>query len=517
MLYNINIGSLALGCLLHQPSLLTLPQYPLCSKDFEPVPFHQVMFVAIAKLAKEGVQEATEIEIENVVKNHPAQMEILQDNSFMDFIYTSKQLCVFENYEYYYTTIRKFSLLRDMQEDGFDISEFYDEAADEEEESARLEQTTIQEILSHVEFKSAQLRTKYDVKYVRDEIKAGEDTQGLIDSFKEQPSFGALLQSGYLNTIWNGWSRGHLILRAGASSSGKSRCSVADLCQVGATMLYSDADDDFVPNPNYQSPTLFIATEQDIRTEVEPMFLACISGVEYRRIKNGLLDDHEESRVLKAGEILKQSNLTICSMPNFTSRSLERKIKEQVELNGIQYMVFDYMEIQSELSAEFKANSAVTPRQDLVLLSLTSDLKRYCEDYNVGMLTGMQLNDGWKEARVIDESFLAGSKAAKNKLDAGSIIVPTTYLKRDMKILDQYFQKRGIKQFKKPNICESIFKGRYSIYGDRRLRLWTYFDRGTFRRHDFFVTDDNNEIQYDIKPTLAKLKEDTANEQISNP
>ena len=199
-------------------------------------------------------------------------------------------------------------------------------------------------------------------------------------------------------------------------------------------------------------------------------------------------------------------------MPNFTSRSLERKIKEQVELNGIQYMVFDYMEIQSELSAEFKANSAVTPRQDLVLLSLTSDLKRYCEDYNVGMLTGMQLNDGWKEARVIDESFLAGSKAAKNKLDAGSIIVPTTYLKRDMKILDQYFQRRGIKQFNKPNICESIFKGRYSIYGDRRLRLWTYFDRGTFRRHDFFVTDDNNEIQYDIKPTLAKLKEDTANE-----
>ena len=505
MLYNLNIGGILLGCIMKQTSLLFIPQFPLCKEDF-PVEFHRVMFVALVRLAQSGVQEATEVEIENVVRNYPAQMEILQDNNYMSFMDTVKGLAVVDNYESNYNTIRKYSLLREMKAEGIDISEFYDETGDEEEEQARFNNTTIQEILNSIDLKATALRSKYDVHYVREEIKAGEDTQELIDEFKQQPSFGAMLQSGYLSTIWNGWSRGHLIIRAGPSSSGKSRCSVADLCQVGMLEMWDDEFKDFIPNLNYQSPTLFIATEQDIRTEVEPMFLAAVSGVEYRRIKNGLIDEEEEKRVLKAGEIIQKSNLTICSMPNFTSKTLERKIKEQVEVNGIEYMVFDYMEIQSELAAEYKETNATIPRQDLVLLSLTSDLKRMCEDYNIGMLSGMQLNDSWKETRFVDESALAGSKAAKNKVDNGSIILPTTYLKKDLKILEGQFQRPGFgsNRIPLPNICEYIFKGRYSIFGDRRLKLWSYFDRGTFRRHDFFVTNDNNEIQYDIKPTVLE-------------
>lgn len=505
MLYNLNIGGILLGCIMKQTSLLFIPQFPLCKEDF-PVEFHRVMFVALVRLAQSGVQEATEVEIENIVRNYPAQMEILQDNNYMAFMDTVKGLAVVDNYESNYNTIRKYSLLREMKAEGIDISEFYDETGDEEEEQARFNNTTIQEILNAIDLKATALRSKYDVHYVREEIKAGEDTQELIDEFKQRPSFGAMLQSGYLSTIWNGWSRGHLIIRAGPSSSGKSRCSVADLCQVGMLEMWDDEFQDFVPNLNYQSPTLFIATEQDIRTEVEPMFLAAVSGVEYRRIKNGLMDEEEEKRVLKAGEIIQKSNLTICSMPNFTSKSLERKIKEQVEVNGIEYMVFDYMEIQSELAAEYKETNATIPRQDLVLLSLTSDLKRMCEDYNIGMLSGMQLNDSWKETRFVDESALAGSKAVKNKVDNGSIILPTTYLKKDLKILEGQFQRPGFgsNRIPLPNICEYIFKGRYSIFGDRRLKLWSYFDRGTFRRHDFFVTNDNNEIQYDIKPTVLE-------------
>lgn len=491
-----------------QPSLYSLPQYPLCKEDFAPVRFHQVLYVSIVRLIREGVNEITELEIDNLVKNYPVQMEILQDNNYMEFVYTVKQLSLIENYEYYYNTIRKFSLLREMKENGFEIQEFYDETQEEENEElqmANLDKFSIQDILSATEFKNAKLRNKYDVKYVRDEIKAGEDTKELLEYFQQSPSFGALFQSGYLSTIWNGWSRGHLVLRGGASSSGKTRCSVADLCKVGMLELWDEKAQDFVPNLNHQGSTLFIATEQDIRTEVEPMFLAAVSGVEYRKIINGKTTPEEVKRVLKAGEIVVQSNLTICSMPNFTSRGLERKIKEQVEQNGVQYVNFDYMELQSDLSAEFKSTSAVTPRQDLVLLSLATDLKRMCEDYNIGMLTGMQLNDQWKEAKVVDESYLAGSKATKNKLDNGSIIVPTTYLKRDMKLLTPYFRRKSV-TLPLPNICEYIFKGRYSIYGDRRLRLWSYFDRGTFRRIDYCVTDDSGNLQHDILPTVIKNK-----------
>lgn len=489
-----------------QPQMLFHTQYPLSKKDFAPNQFHQIMFISIAQIAHSGANEISEIEIENFIKNYPDKLEVLQDNNFFDFISTVKELCTVGNYELYYTEIRKFSLLRDLKEQGFDIKNYFDELQDEDGQKAKLSKWTIQEILNDVELKSALLRGKYDIKYTRDEIVGGENTQSLIDSFKEQPSFGACLQSGYLSTVWNGWSRGHLILRAGPSSSGKSRCSVADLCKVGMKEMWDEDIGDFIVNPNYQSPTLFIATEQDIRTEIEPMFLAAVANVEYRKIKNGTMEYNEELRVLKAGEIIKQSGLTITSMPNFTSKSLERKIKEQVEANGIQYMVFDYMEIQSELSAEFKETSAVAPRQDLVLLNLTTDLKQYAEDYSIGILTGCQLNDSWKDARYVDESFLAGSKAMKNKIDNGSIILPTTYLKKDLKIITPYCNRRGFGEdrTKLPNICETIFKGRYSIYGDRRLKVWSYFDRGTFRRHDYFITDDDNNIQNDIAQTVIQ-------------
>lgn len=488
-----------------QTSLLTLPQYPLCKNDFTEQ-FHRIMYVAITKLTKAGVSEITEIEVENLIKNYPTQMEILIDNNYCDFISTMKELCVLENYEMYYNTVRKLSLLRELKENGHSIKEFYDELGNENEELAKLEKWSIQDILNNVELKTSGLRNKYDVKYVRNEIQGGENVQERINLFKERPSFGAFMQSGYLNTIYQGWSRGHLLLRAGASSSGKSRTSVADLTHVGMLEIWDDEAQDFLPNPNYQTPTLFIASEQDPETEIEPMFWSSVSGVEYRKIKNGTMTDDEEKRVVKAGEIIKNSGLTITSMPNFTNQSLYRKLKQKVETEGIGYAVFDYLEIQSDLSAEFKAKSAVPPRQDLVLLNTTSELKMYCEDLNIGLMFGCQLRDEWKEARFIDESYLSGSRAMKNKLDCGSIIVPTTYLKKDMKILEPFFKRRGFgeNRIPLPNICETIFKSRYSIYGDRRLKLWSYFDRGTFRRYDYFLTDDNNEVQSDIKPTFCE-------------
>ena len=153
-----------LGCIMRQTSLLGLPQYPLCASDFDPELFHKYIYQALVKLAREGVQEATEIEIENVMKNNPAAMEVFQDNSFMDFVVTSKELCTPENYNMYYTTIRKYSLLRDMVDDGFDISEFYDSEDDE----STLQKYTIQDILNTIDVKGLQLRSKYDVKYVRE-------------------------------------------------------------------------------------------------------------------------------------------------------------------------------------------------------------------------------------------------------------------------------------------------------------------------------------------------------------
>jgi replicative DNA helicase len=854
MLYNSNMASLLLGCLMNNTQLLFNPSYPLTKTDFDPEPVHRIIFIATCKLAEAGAGSVSEVEIDNYVKDYPAQYETLNDSNFLDFVPTVKELCSLESFELYYTTLRKFSLLRELKEDGYNIADYYDEMLDETEQMAKLNKWTIGEILTDIEFKSAKLRTKYDVKYVRNEIKAGENVAERLEAFKEQPSFGALFQSGYLSTIWNGWCRGHLGLRGGGSGTGKaipndtiiptpsgnkrvdeikigdylysregkptkvigvfpqgkkevwevelkdgrkakccdehlwtvystsrnkrghtqpfvytlkdliktgimdskgyrfsvpmhspikkeekdffvppylmglflgdaslrsqpsnhvfsfsspneelpsviantmgwtykrnslhnynwtfynhgklvhvehvlkdcpelinayshtkfiprdyldssvqqrfellsglldtdgsinpksgsisyfttseqlktdivelcyslgmtvnvrmdvrenkrtcfdlkihcdkklkstvfkyspkkaiavsyaqtikrqehrdriqivsikdlgyktdmtcflvdndehlflmndfivthnSRFAVADLARVGAKELWSDEIGDFVVNDNYQSPTLFIATEQDIETEVEPMFWSAVSGVEYRSIKNGLCTPDEEARIIKAGEIIAQSNLHITSMPNFNTRALKRKIKEMVECEGIGYCVFDYMEQQGDISQEYREVVGSAGRQDQVLLYLATELKTMAEDMNVGILTSQQLNDTWKALSFVDETALAGGKSTKNKIDFGSIIIPTSYLRKDMKQIEPYLKRNGVGNNRQPmpNICEFIIKSRYGIYGDKRLKLWSYFDRGTFHRHDYFVTDDENNVLADIRPT----------------
>ena len=203
-----------MGCLLKQPSLLAQPQYPLSKNDFAPEQFHKILYLAIQCLYNEGVSEVTEIEVENIVKNKPAYFEVLQDNNYIDFINTSKELSVIENFDYYYNTIRKFALLRDLKENGIDIKEFYDELQNENEQVVKLEKLSIQDILNVVELKGVKLRSKYDTKYVRTEMVAGENTEALIEEFEQTPAFGAFLCSPYLTQLYMGWCRSHLIMES---------------------------------------------------------------------------------------------------------------------------------------------------------------------------------------------------------------------------------------------------------------------------------------------------------------
>lgn len=504
MLYNPNIATYLLGCLMKNTELLFNLNYPLSKYDFAPIPLHYVLFVVIVNLAKQGVHEVQPEEVDNFCAAFPAQLEILNDGNFIEFIATAKELSLIDNYEYYYNIIRKFSLLRKLQDNNIGVNEFYDELHESASQIESLDKISIQDILNKTEAKISALRTSYDINYTRDEMWAGEDTENLLDFFKQKPAFGALLSSGYLTTLYQGWCRGHLLLRSGSSGTGKTRLAVNDLCNVGVQEVWSNECSDFISNPNYQGPSFFIHTEMKTRNEINPLFLACVSGVNYRDIVNGNLSDHENKRVLKAGEILIQSQLKITDMPDFTIQSIERKIKENVENYGAAYGVFDYVQLQSSISTEFKSNNTLPPREDLVLKSVITELKSIAEKYNVGIMSMTQLNDNWKSSQFPDESCLSGSKAMKNKIDSGSIVLSTKDRLIDFKEIEPMLHLKGLGTDNqiKPNIIEFVYKARYGLFADQKIKIWSYFDRGTMRRIDFFCTDANN-LRIKVEQTLA--------------
>lgn len=512
VLYDRNAASALLGCLMRDATLITNQSFPLCKEDFECVPMHQILFICICNLAEVGAKKVDAIEIDTVAKTSPQHYDILVQNDFIGYIDAIKELANQKSFEYFYKVVRKYSLLRDMKAKGIAITDFFDPLLEQVKNLERFNTFKLEDMVGKVTETAEQLRNKYDVSYVRNQLSAGEDTKELLANFKQAPSYGANLQSDALSTLVQGWNRGHLICRSGPSGSSKTKQSVADLCMVSSPAFYSEEAGNFVLNSNYQGPGFYIHTEMDSRTEVEPIFLSFIACVEYRKIRNGLLTPEEEMRVLKAGEVLQKGGITIISMPEYTSASLEQKIREMAE-SGCLYGVFDYVELNSSLGAEFKSISNMPVREDLVLKSLITDLKDYAEKYNVGILTGTQLNDTWKDKPFPDESCLSGAKSIKNKLDAGTIIIPLNQREKETASLSAYLPKPHFGEPKPmmPNMIEYVYKSRFGTYGDEKIKIIYYLDKGTGRRYDFFCANDKNQI-VNVPKTAVKTKEVSNNE-----
>ena len=493
-----------LGCLMKNPSLVVRPQSPLVKSDFEPIEFHKILFICIKTLAQSGVTDISEIEIDNFIAPHEAQKEILDDSNYYEFISTVKELANLDNFDYYYNIVRKFSLLRELKEQGQDISLYYDETEEDTKAQKQLEQWTILDILNNIEAQANELRNKYDINFVRNEMTAGEDTEDLIAQFEEAPAFGSFLTSPYLTQLYMGLCRGHLIMNSSPAGTGKTRMMIADLCAISVDTLWDDEANDFIPNLNYDGPGLFIHSELASRTEINPMFLACVSGVNAKHITMGQLDKKEKARVVKAGEILQRNNLILCDMPDFTSANIKRKIDECVKNYATTTVGFDYLQLQSAVSAEYKANTSIPAREDLVLRALATDLKAYAEEYNIAVMTASQLNGVEKQMEFPDESCLSSSKAIKQKLDAACITLSVKDRPKEYKKIEPYLKRKGFDRSKDPmpNLISYVYKARFGEYADQKLKVWRYFDRATMRNKDFFVTDQYDNLVSIPKPVL---------------
>ena len=114
-----------LGCLLKNPAILKDVHYPLDRSDF-PQQFHKILFAIIENKVNEG-QDIINVEsIEDFLKDYPEQHEVYSSNNGSQYVADLNLLVRIENFHYYYNVLKKYSLLRALQEAGIDISEIYD-------------------------------------------------------------------------------------------------------------------------------------------------------------------------------------------------------------------------------------------------------------------------------------------------------------------------------------------------------------------------------------------------------
>lgn len=485
--YDSQAARLCLGAMLIKPSFALSDKFPLTKQDFEPQIFHLRLYQAITALAKRGAQSISAMDCYTLCANNAEVKRVFDDNSLADFIDTIKQIVSVDNFELYWTGVRKATLLREYVKAGFDISRFEGEP----------EKHGIQEILDYYDGLAINIRKQFYQDKSMHELRAGDGFEEIKERFKEEPAFGATTFSRYLNTAARGWQQGQLTMHGAVSGSGKTGVALYNAALVACPELWDDDAGCYQPNPCYQhKAALFIQYELNDQEELTPKLIGSISGVPTYHLLNGNYDDGEEERVDKAIEILHDSNIYFVTMPSFTNDKLRACIKEYATLHDVGYVVFDYVSQQSTVSSDIAKKNGVATRSDQVLSDIVSNLKDIAVENNVAILTFCQTNANVNNQEILDAGCLAGSRAMQDKLDVGGIIMP---LRRQEKEVADMMIENASYQGERPNRIVHLFKVRFGNQ-IQHLKIWGKLDLNTGRWTDCWCTDADNK-PYDMTRT----------------
>lgn len=473
-----------LGCLLTDNSLINDVDYPLSEDDFETESFYKMSYAAVFNLWSQGAEKIDAIAVDGYLSAFSEQYKIFNKaNGLTTLIHFSQAVNV-ENYPVYYYPLRKFSLLRYYEKEGFDTRSIFDPAREalHPEERLLFDEMSLQDIVEQMESKMVITpNMRYCTNTLSVGIQAGDGMIDLLDSFEEEPDIGLPLNNEYFNSIVRGARLGKLYMRSAPSGYGKSRLAAGDACTMAVPYVWDDKENNYVYT-GFSEPTLYITTEMP-PDEIQTLFMSAVSKVNEASILNGTLTHEEKERVIKAIGYIQDSPLYIEHIPDFGITDITNIIKKYNRQYGVQYFVFDYIHSSLRLMSEINNRSGGGLKEYQMLLVFATELKAIAEKLNVFILTASQVNSETIASTHKDANLLQGSKALANKLDVGAITVEPS--PSELKKLQPIMQK--FIGMERPNMAYWIYKVRRGKY--TRIIIWSKADLGTMTEKPLFITD----------------------------
>lgn len=475
-----------IGCVYNNPSLLdATDKYNITPEDF-PDEFHRIVFGSIFKIYELG---ATKINLDNIIdflSSRPKSEAVFKQQKGEEWVLKVSEMAIPASFDYYYSRLKKFSLLRAYDSYGVDVKFIYDpdnilDTKKKQTQEEQLDNSTLDQIAQKVDQMIESIRIRYVDDVYQEAHQASEGLEGLIESFKEKPEVGVPMYGALINTVTRGARLGKFYLRSAPTGVGKSRTMIADACYIACNEIYEDRFGIWRKNGTMQ-PTLYITTEQD-KSEIQTMMLAFLASVNEEHILNGRYEGDEEERVYHAIKILKDSPLYIVELPDFSLQDIEDIIKKNIREHDIKFVFHDYIHTSIKILEEITRRSGgVKLREDNILFMLSTRLKDLCNQYGVFILSSTQLNADYQVSETPDQNLLRGAKAIADKIDWGSILLPVK--QEDIESLAKVLQKSG---FEKPTHKLSIYKNRRGRYNG--IYLWCKGDLGTCRVNPIFATN----------------------------
>ena len=479
-----------IGSVFKNPGLLSqTDKYTITEEDFDS-DFHKVAFGAIYKIYELGADKVTLENISDFLSTRPKSEAIFKQAKGEDWINQVAESAIPEAFDYYYSRLKKFSLLRAYDKCGIDVRFIYDpdnilDVKKRQVQEDQLDTSSLEDIANKIDGMIEEIKMTYVDGAYGKASQAGEGIVDLIDRLKQYPEVGVPLYGPLINTVTRGARLKKFYLRSAATGVGKSRTLIADACNFACNMIYDEMFG-WIKNGTKQ-PTLFITTEQELE-ETQTMMLAFLSNVNEEHILNGKYDGNEEERVREAAKILADSPLYIEELPDFSLQDIENTIKRNIRDNGVMYICLDYIHTSMKILEEVtKRSGGVKLREDNILFMLSIRLKDLCNQYGIFIESATQLNARYLDSETTEQNLLRGAKSIADKIDFGAILlnVKATDLEALSKIL-------SANTFDNPTIKLSVYKNRRGRY--KGIYLWCKADLGTCRVQPMFATTYDYEL-----------------------
>ena len=491
-----------IGSVFKNPQILDFTdKYTVVDEDFADE-FHKIAFGAIYKIHELGADKITLENISDFLASRPKSAAVFKQQKGEEWLLKVSETCLPEAFDYYYSRLKKFTLLRAYDAYGVDVSDIYDadnilDTKKKQIQEDLLDNSTLEQIADKIDNKIEMIRLKYVDDVGGEAIQAGEGIIELIDSLKEHPEVGTPLFGPLINTVTRGARLKKFYLRSAPTGVGKSRTMIADACYIACNEIY-DERFGWIHNGT-KEPTLYIATEQE-KSEIQTMMLAFLSNVNEEHILNGTYEGDEEERVRKAAQILTESPLYIEELPDFSLKDIEDRIKKNIRDHDVKYVFHDYIHTSLKILEEITRRSGgVKLREDNILFMLSIRLKDICNQYGIFIMSATQLNGEYQNSETPDQNLLRGAKAIADKIDYGAILLPVK--DEDLVKLDKILCTNV---FEQPTIKMSVYKNRRGRY--KGIYLWCKADLGCCRVEPMFCTTYDYEMKSidDIKIVLEE-------------
>lgn len=399
------------GCILRKPDLIDDERYFFSENDFTS-DLHKVIFGSVYNLYKMGATNFSINTIEDYLSSRPSSYGIYKNGKGSQWITQVKETADLDNFDYYYSRVKKMTLLRGYEQIGMNLQWLYDpdnisDIDKKHRQENLLDRSSLQEIADMIDERIVDVRSSCVDNASDEATMIGDGIFELLSKLEESPEVGLPLYGDLINGVTRGARKKKLYIRSGSSGIGKSRTMIADACFLSCGQMY--IQNEWKPAGS-KEPTLVITTELE-KDELQTMALAFLSGVNEEKIISNTCDAIEKYRVQHAAQVLAESPLYIETIPDFSVEDIENCIKRNIRLNHVTMVFFDYIMTSIKILEEITRKSGgVKIREDNVLVLLTTKLKDLANKYNVFIMTATQLSGDFRNDSMPDQTLLRGAK-----------------------------------------------------------------------------------------------------------